>query len=59
MLALRTLSITFMVIAAVLDLACFAVVFLTKKGIIKLDEAQAVQTTTTSEVTETTETTEQ
>ena len=59
MIALRTLSIVFMAIAAVLDFACIAVVFLTKKGIIKLDEAQAVQPTTTSEATETTETTEQ
>ena len=59
MIALRTLSIVFMAIAAVLDFACIAVVFLTQKGIIKLDETQTVQSAISSDVTETTETTEQ
>ena len=59
MIALRTLSIVFMVISGVLDLACIAVALLTKRGIIKLEEAQAVQQTTSEEVSETTENTEQ
>ena len=59
MIALRTLSIVFMVISGVLDLTCIAVALLTKRGIIKLEEAQAVQQTTSEEVSETTENTEQ
>lgn len=59
MIALRTLSIVFMVISGVLDLTCIAVALLTKRGIIKLEEAQAVQQTTSEEISETTENTEQ
>ena len=55
MIALRTLSIVFMVIFAILDLGAIVVMYLTKRGVIKLDTQNAVETTTTAEVNQSNE----
>ncbi len=55
MIALRTMSIVFMVIFAILDAAAITVMILSKKGIIKINnEEKEVQETTLETVEETT-----
>lgn len=52
MIALKTISIVFMVIAAILDAGAITVMILTKKGVLKLEVAPAVESEVLSEKAE-------